>query len=316
MIIDPIFTFFSFCAHRVATATLLQELYELPRGDEASSVKKALRCQKAEHDFADTPCGIMDQYISALGKEGNLLLIDCRTNKATLVPSGFGSDAPLIVVANSNVKHSLSGSEYPDRVKQCKEAVAVLKSHYPEVKALRDADLSMLEHVKHELSDLSYRRARHVIGENQRTVDTVEALRRKDYKAVGELMTQSHNSLRDDFEVSCEELDCLVRNALTVPGVYGSRMTGGGFGGCTVTLVERHAAKNLEQVLHDNYWQQYKKHCDCYEAVPSAGAGVLALKERQEASNSDRLNWIDYAAPAAVIALSIGVAVSFFLHRK
>jgi galactokinase len=306
-----------FLVHRVATATLVEELYNLPRNTEETSVKKAKRCQKAEHDFTGTPCGIMDQYISALGKEGNLLLIDCRSNKATLVPSGAGPAAPLILVTNSNVKHSLSGSEYPDRVRQCKEAVEVLKKKYPEVRALRDASMEMLDDVKIELSEVVYCRAKHVIGENKRTTDTVDALRRNDFKRVGELMNESHNSLRDDYEVSCVELDCLVRIALEVPGVYGSRMTGGGFGGCTVTLVERSAVKDLEKLLHDKYQQEYATDCTCYEAVPSAGAGIMSLKEDEDGCESSAtFNWIDYAVPGLVAALSVGVAVSFFLRRK
>lgn len=294
---------------------MLQELYDLPRGDEHSSIQKALRCQKAEHDFAGTPCGIMDQYISSLGKDGHMLLIDCRTNNASLVPCGDGADSPVIVVTNSNVKHSLSGSEYPDRVNQCREAVQVLKRHYPEVIALRDANLSMLEHVKHELSDIVFRRARHVISENQRTLNAVDALQRRDYKAVGELMNQSHDSLRDDYEVSCDELDSLVRYATGVPGVLGSRMTGGGFGGCTVTLVHRYAIQDLEEVLREKFFEDFNKRCDCYEAVPSAGAGILSINV-EKLEESKRPNWIDYLAPATVIAVSLSIAISYLLRRR
>ncbi len=112
-----------------------------------SGVEKALRCQKAEHTFANVPCGIMDQYISAMGNKGNLILIDCRTTDFKLVPFGTSHEAPVIVVTNANVKHQLSGSEYPDRVKQCKQAVSALQVKYPQVKALRDATLEMLEEV-------------------------------------------------------------------------------------------------------------------------------------------------------------------------
>lgn len=300
---------------RVATATLLEGLYDL----KVDGVKKALRCQKAEHTFAGTPCGIMDQFISAMGQEGNLLLIDCRSNSFTLVPSGKGPEVPLILITNSNVKHNLSGSEYPDRVKQCKQAVEVIKRKYPSVIALRDATEDMLEAVKGDLSDLAYRRARHVIGENARTLATVDALKKKDYKAVGEFMIQSHNSLRDDYEVSCEELDTLVELALQVPGVYGSRMTGGGFGGCTVTLVDRGAVKNLEAHLKEKYADKYNNNCDCYEATPSAGAGLLDVCKYMKGENDEHANrapWIDYIVPIAVVALSVAIGVSYAMRRK
>jgi galactokinase len=188
--------------YRVSTATMLEALYNI----ELEGVKKALRCQKAEHTFADTPCGIMDQYISSLGKEGNLLLIDCRTTSFNLVPYGKGDDVPVILVTNSNVKHKLSGSEYPDRVRQCKEAVAALQAKYPHVKALRDASEEMLENVKGEMSDVCYRRARHVIGENARTLATVEALTNKDFVVAIPILIEENKIVdylwcRDEFKV-------------------------------------------------------------------------------------------------------------------
>lgn len=298
---------------RVATATFLEGLFNLrPDG-----VQKALRCQKAEHTFADTPCGIMDQYISAMGKAGNLLLIDCNTNSFQLVPFGKGEDTPLILVTNSNVKHQLSGSEYPDRVKQCQSAVQILKTKYPQVNALRDATMEMLDSLKSEMEDVVYRRARHVIDENERTLATVKALESRNYEEAGKYMTQSHNSLRDDYEVSCEELDFLVKVALHIPGVYGSRMTGGGFGGCTVTLVAKSAVKELEKALRENYFKQYHLRCECYEAVPCDGARFLDVKSADnKAEQSNHAPWSDYIVPGLVIALSVGVGLSFILNRK
>eukprot|EP01035_Chromulina_nebulosa_P003635 gene3635-4969_t len=162
----------SSAALEVATATFLEGL--LGSSVSVSGVAKALRCQKAEHTFADTPCGIMDQYISAMGQKGSLLLIDCRTNSFELIPFGAttpatASSSPIVLVTNSLVKHTLSGSEYPDRVRQCKEAVAAIKLKYPSVEALRDATIDMLNSVESELSDVVYRRAKHVIGEDIRT---------------------------------------------------------------------------------------------------------------------------------------------------
>ena len=263
----------SSAALEVATATFLEKLYNIENID---GVKKALRCQKAEHDFAGTPCGIMDQYISANGKEGHLLLIDCKTNKFELVPfSKNNSDAPVILVTNSNVKHELSGSEYPDRVNQCKEAVAIIQKAKKSVKLLRDVTPAMLEQNKTKMSDLVYRRANHVINEDVRTQETVKALKVGDYGQVGKLMTASHNSLRDLYEVSCKELDILVDIALSVPGVHGSRMTGGGFGGCTVTLVDKSAVNQLKDVISTKYTEATGLTCDCYVAEPSPGCGYL-----------------------------------------
>lgn len=295
--------------HRVATATLLEVMCGLPD----DGVKKALRCQQAEHTFAGVPCGIMDQYISAMGQPGNLLLIDCRTNDFKLVPFGEGATAPLILVTNSNVKHALTGSEYPDRVRQCREAVAVLQARFPHITSLRDADMASLEAVSNALPAEAYRRARHVIGEDARTLRAVQALTDKDFVTVGKNMTASHASLRDDYEVSCPELDFLVACALEVKGVYGSRMTGGGFGGCTVTLVERSAVHELERVLKERYAQRFNLHCECYEAQPSSGAGRLPLPNTQD------VFWKKYSSvlvPAAALAASALTAAALAWFRR
>jgi len=297
-----------------------------------SGVQKALRCQKAEHTFADTPCGIMDQYISAMGQANNLLLIDCRSNEATLVPFGgsapgtavnSGEDSPIILVTNSKVKHQLSGSEYPDRVKQCQEAVKILQSKYPNVKQLRDATQEMVENLKGDMSDVVYRRARHCVSEDMRTLAAVEALKRNDFETVGRLMTESHYSLQMNYEVSCPELDLLVKIANQVKGVYGSRMTGGGFGGCTVTLVKRDAAPELIHHLHEAYWKQGHLKCETYECVPSSGAGVLPdlasaidTVTRDETFNAALPPWIEYAEYILPVALAVSVAVgALFLFQ-
>jgi galactokinase len=289
----------SMCMHRVAMATFLEGLCGITS---VTGVQKALRCQKAEHTFADTPCGIMDQYISALGQEGNLLLIDCRSNEASLVPFGGGgsgsgesTESPVVLVTNSNVKHTLSGSEYPDRVRQCLEAVAIFQTKYPQVKALRDATPDMLEAVKHSMSEVVYRRARHCILEDKRTLDAVSALKGGDFETVGRLMTESHTSLQYEYEVSCPELDLLVQIANQVPGVYGSRMTGGGFGGCTVTLVARSSVAHLKHELEENYHKQMNLRCVCYEAKPSKGAGMLDLEAAlKEADNENAWGYDSY----------------------
>ena len=264
----------------VAVATLLEAMLEskgiswTPTG----GVAKALRCQKAEHEWADTPCGIMDQYISAMGVSGKLLLIDCRSTEYTLVPMGDENatdSKPVMLIANTNVKHNLSGSEYPDRVRQCREAVATMKERGFDIRATRDATLDMLEKSKEAMSDVNYRRARHCITEDARTLSCVAALGKGEWSEVGKHMSASHVSLRDDFEVSCPELDALQRLALEVPGVYGSRMTGGGFGGCTITLVAAEALETLQTHLKEKYPTVCPGYeCSLYVSTPSAGSGM------------------------------------------
>nr|DBA27888.1 TPA: hypothetical protein GDO54_008333 [Pyxicephalus adspersus] len=224
----------------VATYTFLQQLCP----DDGDVVQKALACQKAEHTFPGVPCGIMDQFIAVMGKEGHALLIDCRSLEATPFPL---TDPKLsVLITNSNVRHELTGSEYSTRRKQCEEAARALNKE-----SLRDATTEELEAKKENLNAVCYRRARHVITEIERTAKAAQALEKGDYKLFGKLMVESHNSLRYDYEVSCPELDELVSIALEIPGVYGSRMTGGGFGGCTVTLLETSVAEQAKQKIQE-----------------------------------------------------------------
>ncbi|NXV31783.1 GALK1 Galactokinase, partial [Rissa tridactyla] len=252
----------SSAALEVATYTFLQQLCP----DDGDLVAKALACQKAEHMFAGMPCGIMDQFISVMGKEGHALLIDCRSLETILVPLTDTSLAVLIT--NSNVRHTLTGSEYPTRRRQCEEAAAALGKA-----SLRDATMAELEAARSRLGEEVYRRARHVVGEIARTVQAAQALQDRDYKTFGRLMVESHNSLRDDYEVSCPELDELVAAALEVDGVYGSRMTGGGFGGCTVTLLEAGAAERAQHHIQE----KYSGTATFYLTKPSGGAKILPL---------------------------------------
>lgn len=246
----------------VATYTFLQQLCP----DDGDLVAKALACQKAEHTFAGMPCGIMDQFISVMGKEGHALLIDCRSLETVPVPL---TDASLaVLITNSNVRHTLTGSEYPTRRQQCQEAAAALGKA-----SLRDATMAELEAARGRLGEEVYRRARHVIGEIERTVQAARALQDRDYSTFGRLMVESHNSLRDDYDVSCPELDELVAAALEVDGVYGSRMTGGGFGGCTVTLLVAEAAERAQQHIQE----KYSGTATFYISKPSDGAKVLPL---------------------------------------
>ncbi|TMW59258.1 hypothetical protein Poli38472_004327 [Pythium oligandrum] len=238
----------SSAAVEVAFATFLEAVYDIK---DISKKQKALLCQKAEHTYCNVPCGIMDQFISTCGQRGAALLIDCRTKEAT--PVEFHDPDVVIVVSNSNVQHELSGSEYKDRVQQCKDAVKGLQTKYPEVTHLRDATMEQLEAVRAELSDVVFARARHVITENERTTATMELINSRKYAEAGQHMFASHASLRDDYQVSTPQLDVLVEMARSSPGVFGARMTGGGFGGCIVVLMQSQHAPALLEKLGQGY---------------------------------------------------------------
>lgn len=237
----------SSAALEVSFATFLESAFGL----QISKTQKALLCQKAEHEYCNVPCGIMDQFISSCGQQQCALLIDCRTQEST--PVAFDDPDVVIVVSNSNVNHELSGSEYKDRVAQCKAAVAALQTRNPEISHLRDATMAQLLAVQSELPDVVFRRARHVISENERTLETVACIQSKRYEDAGQHMFASHASLRNDYEVSTPELDALVEIARKSPGVYGARMTGGGFGGCIVVLLRRANAPELLAKLGEGY---------------------------------------------------------------
>jgi galactokinase len=205
----------------------------------------ALAAQKAENDFVGMRCGIMDQYISCLGRQNHALLIDCRDLGYQAIPVPPGAQ---IAIVDSGVHRGLVDMAYNARRLECESAAA----HFA-VRALRDVTLEAFETRAYELAPTVRRRARHVITENNRTVAAAEALAADDLKAVGTLMVASHASLRDDFEVSCPELDLLVETALSVEGVYGARLTGAGFGGAMVALVQPEAAANLTDAIAARY---------------------------------------------------------------
>jgi galactokinase len=207
----------------------------------------ALAAQTAEHDYVGTRCGIMDQYISALALSDQALLVDCRSLEARPVPLTLGTRR--IVVCDTRVRHALASSEYNRRRSECEQGVALLAAFLPSITALRDVSESQLSEHASALPPVVLRRCRHVVSENARTLQAVQALERGDLSELGALMTASHRSLRDDYEVSCPELDLAVDTALAVPGVYGARMTGGGFGGCSVSLVEAEAVPRLFERL-------------------------------------------------------------------
>ncbi|HMD54413.1 MAG TPA: galactokinase [Phycisphaerae bacterium] len=240
---------------------------------EMDRVEMSLACQWAEHNYAAMPSGIMDQFISSMAEAGHAMLLDCRDLSRRQVPM---DDPDLqVVIVNTNVKHELVQGEYTARRTQCERAVAGIRKHFPAVKALRDATMEMLEQCRMNLDPTVFRRARHVIGENQRTLDFAQSLERRDYAACGKLMYKSHESLRDDYGVSCPELDALVEISRGISGVWGARMTGGGFGGCIVALVRKENVDRYTAAIDAEYPRQCNRQATIFLTAPGAGARVI-----------------------------------------
>jgi galactokinase len=207
-------------------------------------------CQRAENQFVGANCGIMDQFISANGARDHALLLDCRDLSFKLAPI---PPSVSLVIANTMVKHAVSGSEYTNRRAEVEEAAAVIARHRPEVRFLRDATMQDLAEYGAEMSPNALKRARHVISENLRTVAAADALISHDLPELGRLMAEAHRSYSQDFEASCVEADVMVELAQGLPGLIGARLTGGGFGGCTVNLVEAEHAPVFAQMLAERY---------------------------------------------------------------
>jgi len=257
----------SSASFEVATATLLEAALGKPLGP----TEKARLCRQAEHDYAQVPCGIMDQLISVLGDEAGALLIDCRTQQTKLVP--FADPSVTLLIANSNVRHSLGDGAYAVRMSACVEAARML-----DVAELSLATPAMVAAAENALGPLLYRRARHVVTENARTRATAEALAGGDWNTAGALMYESHRSLRDDYEVSSPELDTLVELARDIGvagGVYGARMTGGGFGGCTVTLAASDRIADIGDRLAREYQRRHNRPLTWFVSRPARGAHVV-----------------------------------------
>jgi galactokinase len=257
----------SSAALEVAAATLLEAI----TGHTLDPVEKALLCQRAEHDFAGVPCGIMDQFTSVMAREHHALLLDCRSRVAT--PVRMADESVTVLIINSNVRHKLVDGEYASRRAQCETAARALK-----VRALRDASLPQLEAARNGIDPVVFRRARHVITENERTLQTAAALQNSDWKQVGDLMYASHASLRDDYEVSCPELDTIVEIAKGMPetdGVIGCRMTGAGFGGCAVSLVRTSCLKAVSRKFEEGYETKTGTGPAIFSTHPAGGARIV-----------------------------------------
>jgi galactokinase len=257
----------SSAAIEVATATLIEAM----AGKTLDPVEKALLCQKAEHEYAGVPCGIMDMFASTMGRADHLMLLDCRSRQIEHIPLVDPNISVLII--NTNVKHELSGGEYAERRGQCESAARKL-----DVSSLRDVSIEQLNANHKKLNATELRRARHAVTEIDRTVDAAAAVKAGNWPRVGELMYASHSSLRDDYEVSCSELDLLVELALEIGpsgGVIGSRMTGGGFGGCTVSLAETAKVGAVAEELAQSYRAKTGIDPSIIISRPARGAHVV-----------------------------------------
>ena len=233
-------------------------------------------CQRAENHFVGASTGIMDQFIACCGAEGHALLLDCRTLQYRLAPIPFHLS---IVIANSMVKHSHAGGEYNTRRSEVEEGTKLLRSHRPEIKLLRDATVDDLNKWGHEMRPEVLKRCRHIITENERTVAAADALEAGDLKTLGQLMYAAHASYRDDFEASCPEADILVELAAKETGCIGARLTGGGFGGCTVNLVENAQAVSFSSHMREGYREATGIAADIYLCHASAGAHQISSAE-------------------------------------
>jgi galactokinase len=242
-------------------------------GKEIARPELARICQWAEHHYAGCPCGIMDQFVSLLGRRDHALLLDCRTLEYQLVPMDF-EDYEFLVV-DTGVKHDLAAGEYAARRKQCDEAARLLVRYDPAIKTLRDATPEMVNDHFAQMPREVAARARHVVTENLRVLHASLHLRAGRVAQFGRLLTESHQSLRDNFEVSCKESDALVRIAGGSPEVLGARMTGGGFGGSVIVLVRRAESDRVRALLETEFFREFGRKPAVLRSGPAAGAAVL-----------------------------------------
>jgi galactokinase len=235
----------------------------------------ATLCRRTENEFVGAKSGIMDQFVVAGAVAGRAMMLDCRSLEFDLLPL---PDEVRVVVCNSMVKHEVATGEYGDRSDEVEAGQAVLRREFPGIELLRDATLADLEACKDKMSAASYARCKHVISENGRVLEAREALLRGDVTRFGELMIEAHASMRDDFAASCPEVDELVEIAVRQPGCFGARITGGGFGGCTVNLVSADKAEAFVEVVRREYKAALGINADCFVSAPTDGALAMVAK--------------------------------------
>ena len=241
-------------------------------GNKIEKMELARVGQRTEHKYVGCNCGIMDQFASVHGKAGSLMRLDCRSGEFSYFP--WNPKGYKLVLINSCVKHELVGSPYNDRRKSCENVAAVINKHFPEVKSLRDASYEQLDAVRAEVSEEDAKRAHYVIGERERVLGVCKALEAGDYETVGKLMYETHHGLSEEYEVSCEELDYL-NDLAKEAGVTGSRIMGGGFGGCTINLVSEELYDNFIKTVYQNYPQKFGKKPIVIDVVIGDGARKL-----------------------------------------
>jgi len=252
-------------------ALALNELFELDL-DKWQMIKAG---QMAEHNFVGTKCGIMDQFASMMGKKNHAMLLDCRSLTFEYIPLELGDYQFLLL--NTNVTHALADSAYNERKTQCEEGVEILKKIYPtiEITNLRDVNFEMLQHAKSKIPELIFKRCNHVQQENYRVFSAQIALESGNLKELGRMMYESHSSLQNDYEVSCKELDFLVEKTVAQSYVLGSRMMGGGFGGCTINLIKKEKVESFVDWISKVYNNTFTKALTPYEVTVEDGGGVL-----------------------------------------
>ena len=250
-------------------AFALNELFEL--GFDKWQLIKA--SQLAEHNFVGIKCGIMDQFASMMGKQNQVMLLDCRTLEFEYFPLELG--AYQLLLLDTNVAHSLADSAYNNRRTECKKGVAIIQQKYPKTKKLRDVSLTQLSEFSAIMPAETFKRCRHVISENQRVLEATEALKQKNYTQLGKLIYQSHNSLKEDYEVSCPELDFLVNLTLEKDYVLGSRMMGGGFGGSTISILKKNMVNIFKVHATKAYKEKFGRELTPYTISIEDGAKVI-----------------------------------------
>ena len=241
-------------------------------GNKIEQMELARVGQRTEHKYVGCNCGIMDQFASVHGKAGSLMRLDCRSGEFSYFP--WNPKGYKLVLINSCIKHELVGSPYNDRRKSCENVAAVINKHFPEVKSLRDATYEQLDAVRAEVSEEDAKRAHYVIGERERVLGVCKALEAGDYETVGKLMYETHHGLSEEYEVSCEALDYL-NDLAKEAGVTGSRIMGGGFGGCTINLVSEELYDNFIKTVYQNYPQKFGKKPIVIDVVIGDGARKL-----------------------------------------
>jgi galactokinase len=267
----------SSAAIEAGLAFALNTLFDL-RIDDLSLVKLA---QAAENEFVGVRCGIMDQYINIFGELDHVLRIDCRSLEYKYYP--FHHPAVSIVLFDTRVSHALASSEYNRRREECNAGVESIKKYYPHVTHLRDVSLDMLEECKRTMEPVIFRRCKYVVEENDRVLKACRELERGDLKNFGALMNQTHEGLKCEYEVSCQELDFLNALVKNKPQVYGSRMMGGGFGGCTINLIETDGIDEISVYAAQKYKEAFNSELNTYVTSIGSGTNIIALKEHAAA---------------------------------